>query len=124
MGVGVAVVAEYESAGSDGEDDMDEDEDEVGEVGEEVEGEDEVMPLGAVENEEDEEDEEQEREAGTRARVRATAAKMNISLRDVDIKDGKVIVAGREEVGRTEMEGMSPLTRRATTFPYALQCRI
>lgn len=29
---------------------------------------------------------------------------MNIALRDVNIRDGKVIVAGREESGRTAME--------------------
>ena len=33
------------------------------------------------------------------------AKAMNIALKNVDIKDGKVIVAGREESGRTLMEG-------------------
>ncbi len=37
--------------------------------------------------------------------VKAAARGINVTLRDVNIsKDGKVIVAGREEVGRTEAE--------------------
>jgi microfibrillar-associated protein 1 len=36
----------------------------------------------------------------------ATTKAINVSLKDVNIsKDGKVIVAGREESGRTELEG-------------------
>jgi microfibrillar-associated protein 1 len=37
---------------------------------------------------------------------------MNIALRDVNIRDGKVIVAGREESGRTALEeDGGPLSR-------------
>ena len=70
---------------------------------EQQEGEDEDvdMPLGGVEDEAGEEDED---EGGQRI-AKQTKAKMNITLKDVDIKDGKVIVAGREESGRTAMEG-------------------
>ena len=43
---------------------------------------------------------------------RSQLKQMNIALKDVDIKDGKVIVAGREESGKTIMEGMCFLSPR------------
>ena len=56
-----------------------------------------------------EEEDEEEDSAGLSVRPKAEATKtMNIALRNVDIsKEGKVIVAGREESGRTAMEGES-----------------
>jgi hypothetical protein len=48
-----------------------------------------------------------------RAEAKPNVKSMNVTLRDVNIsKDGKVIVAGREESGRTEVEedeGTGPL---------------
>lgn len=85
-----------------------EDEDEVGEAEDNAdEGED--MPLRAVEGSGDEEEDEDEEGQGAEARVasKVVSGKMSIALRDVDIKEGKVIVAGREESGRTAMEGPS-----------------
>lgn len=54
-----------------------------------------------------EEDQDEDDEYG-RSRVTApTAGKaMNVALRNVNIRDGKVLVDGRDEVGRTEMEGV------------------
>ncbi|KAI0271608.1 splicing factor, Prp19-binding domain-containing protein [Gloeopeniophorella convolvens] len=53
-----------------------------------------------ADNDEDDEDEE-----GLKAQK---TAKMSLALKDVNIsKEGRVIVAGKEEVGRTEMEGQS-----------------
>ena len=51
--------------------------------------------------------EEDEDEPPIRAAVKPAATKLiNVALKDVNIsKDGKVIVAGREESGRTELEG-------------------
>ena len=51
--------------------------------------------------------EEEEDEAPIPAVPKPTTAKLiNVALKDVNIsKDGKVIVAGREESGRTELEG-------------------
>ncbi|KAI0044365.1 hypothetical protein FA95DRAFT_1583773 [Auriscalpium vulgare] len=78
-------------------DDEDEDEEmplveEEGDVA--LSGEQEFLGAG----EEDEDDEQP-------ARAAPKAAKMSVTLRDVNIsKDGKVIVAGKEEVGRTEFE--------------------
>ena len=50
---------------------------------------------------------EDEEEPPIRAVTKPTTTKaINVSLKDVNIsKDGKVIVAGREESGRTELEG-------------------
>jgi microfibrillar-associated protein 1 len=54
-------------------------------------------------------DEEDEDDGGlnVQSQLQLQAKSMNIALKDVDIKDGKVIVAGREESGRTVMEGKS-----------------
>ena len=54
------------------------------------------------------EGEEDEEEPPVHAVTKPTVTKsINVALRDVNIsKDGKVIVAGREESGRTELEGM------------------
>ncbi len=65
--------------------------------------------LGAPGQPSDEEDEEED--DGGVALKRAPATKpgkgMTINLKQVDIsKDGKVIIGGREESGRTAMEGM------------------
>ena len=53
------------------------------------------------------EDEEDEEQPPIRAVAKPTTAKsINVALKDVNIsKDGKVIVAGRQESGRTELEG-------------------
>lgn len=85
----------------------DSDEDEDAERGEAADEDEEVadMPLRTVEDREDEEESEEEHEGGRRGPVKTATGKMNIALRDVDIKEGKVIVAGREESGRTAMEG-------------------
>jgi len=54
------------------------------------------------------EGEEDEEEPPLHAVAKPVVTKsINVALRDVNIsKDGKVIVAGREESGRTELEGM------------------
>lgn len=51
---------------------------------------------------------EDEEEPPVRAVTKPAPTKsINVALRDVNIsKDGKVIVAGREESGKTELEGM------------------
>lgn len=82
------------------EEQSDTDEDEQQEEADEAD-EDEDLPLAEVEDGSDEEDEDEDRPTKT------AAGKMSIALKDVDIKDGKVIVAGREESGRTAIEGMS-----------------
>ncbi|EJD04425.1 uncharacterized protein FOMMEDRAFT_167614 [Fomitiporia mediterranea MF3/22] len=79
-------------------------EDEVGEVEEQAEDEAVDIPLGAVEASDEEEDDEEEEGNQHRAKPKATLGKMNIALRDVEVKEGKVIVAGREESGKTAME--------------------
>ena len=50
---------------------------------------------------------EDEEQPPIRAVAKPTTAKLiNVTLKDVNIsKDGKVIVAGRQESGRTELEG-------------------
>jgi microfibrillar-associated protein 1 len=53
-------------------------------------------------------DEAERNDSGTRSHA-APARGMNVALRNVNIQDGKVLVDGRVEVGRTEMEGMIPL---------------
>ena len=55
----------------------------------------------------EEEGEEDEDEPPIHAVTKPVATKsINVALRDVNIsKDGKVIVVGREESGRTELEG-------------------
>lgn len=51
--------------------------------------------IRGVGDDEDEDDDEKPKKVG----------KMSVALRDVNIsKDGKVVVAGKEEVGRTELE--------------------
>lgn len=85
-----------------------ESEEDVGEQGQE--GEDEDVPFGGLENNEEEEEADDEDEVGEGnghliKRPARALGKMNIALKDVDIRDGKVIVAGREESGRTAMEG-------------------
>lgn len=88
----------------------------------EVREEDEDLPLGAIEGDGDEDDDED--------LSRKTAAKdkqgktMNISLRDVNIKEGKVIVAGREESGRTLMEGSFIKLAKSTLRPQECNNRI
>ena len=53
------------------------------------------------------EEDEEEPQIHTVAKPVVTKS-INVALRDVNIsKDGKVIVAGREESGRTELEGVS-----------------
>jgi microfibrillar-associated protein 1 len=86
------------------ESDFDEDE---GVAGAEEAGDEEVrdMPLRTVDVEDDDEDENDETGRTGALPSRYAASKMNIALRDVKIKEGKVIVAGREESGRTAMEG-------------------
>lgn len=65
------------------------------------------VPIGG---EEDFVKEEEEESLPTRPTETKSARALNVSLKDVNIsRDGKVIVAGREESGRTLMEeGMSP----------------
>lgn len=71
--------------------DSDEDDDE------ENEQQDEDVPMG--------EDSEEEEEGMTlRQDARKPKASMNIALKDVAFKDGKIIVGGREESGRTALE--------------------
>ena len=62
-------------------------------------------------------EDEDEDEAPIRAAAKLTTAKsINVALKDVNIsKDGKVIVAGREESGRTELEGTD-------TFYWDVHC--
>ncbi|OCB86434.1 hypothetical protein A7U60_g6555 [Sanghuangporus baumii] len=81
-----------------------EEEDEFGEAQDEGGDEDVDMPLGAVEGAEDDEEDEVGQETATRAKTKTVSARLNIALKDVDIKDGKVIIAGREESGKTAME--------------------
>lgn len=64
------------------------------------------MPLRTIEGDAGEDESGHEEEDKLRSMKTATG-KMNIALRDVNIKEGKVIVAGREESGRTTMEGKS-----------------
>ncbi|TFK57673.1 hypothetical protein OE88DRAFT_1709842 [Heliocybe sulcata] len=76
--------------------DEDEEQEEEEEVGE-GEGDERIDEMAGEEEEDELEVRERKGAAGTRA--------INVALRDVNIsKDGKVIVAGREEVGRTTME--------------------
>lgn len=70
------------------------------------------IPIGGEEDIVDAEEEEEEEEEGslpTRSTRAKSARALNVSLKDVSIsQDGKVIVAGREESGRTLVEeGMS-----------------
>ncbi|KAG6887865.1 hypothetical protein C0992_010432 [Termitomyces sp. T32_za158] len=59
----------------------------------------------AVEGEQDFAAEEEDQDLPMRADVKTIAKSMNVTLKDVNIsKDGKVIVAGREESGRTALE--------------------
>ncbi|EMD41271.1 hypothetical protein CERSUDRAFT_101788 [Gelatoporia subvermispora B] len=71
------------------------------EYAEEAPAEEGDVPIGAIEEEEEEED-------GLTLTTREQVDKrrgINVQLRDVNIsKEGKVTVAGREEVGRTEVE--------------------
>lgn len=54
---------------------------------------------------EDAEDEDEEEADVPRVAGRKPKAQISVALRDVNIsKEGKVIVAGKEEVGRTEVE--------------------
>lgn len=90
-----------------------EDEDEAQEVEEEGDvplgGEQLISGLGEGEGEDDE-DEGVSRPKGTKV------GKMSVALRDVNIsKEGKVIVGGKDEVGRTALEvGMCSLRCTAT----------
>ena len=61
------------------------------------------MPLGAVEGEDDEGGE--EGATGKESMNYKPGKTLNIALKDVNIREGKVIVAGREESGKTIMEG-------------------
>ena len=75
-------------------------------VGEGEEGEeDEDVLIGDIKKEEgDDDDDEAPAQRGPKAQV---TTKINIAIKDVDIsEEGKVIVAGRQESGRTRMEGM------------------
>ena len=67
------------------------------------------VPIGGEEDFVKEEEEEEEESLPTRSSQPKSARALNVSLKDVSIsRDGKVIVAGREESGRTLMEeGMS-----------------
>jgi len=60
-----------------------------------------TVPMDEIEG-----DEEMEEEFSVKTREdQAPKTKMNVALRDVRLsKEGKVIVAGREESGKTEME--------------------
>jgi microfibrillar-associated protein 1 len=71
------------------------------------------MPLRAVQGAEDSDEEDEDESDGGRGATATNAGlgKMNVKLRDVDIKEGKVIVAGREESGRTALEGVYLLLR-------------
>lgn len=83
--------------------DSDEDED-----GGDEDQEQEDIPIGGDDDEEDE-------GMTIREDVRKNKASINIALRDVAVsKEGKVIVAGREESGRTalEEEGIVTLNRK------------
>lgn len=92
-----------------------EDEDEVQEVEEEGDvplgGEQLINGMGEGEGEDDED------EDGTSRAKGKKVGKMSVALRDVNIsKEGKVIVGGKDEVGRTALEvGMCSL-RCAATF--------
>lgn len=65
------------------------------------------VPLGEAELDTKSEGDEEDEPAGLSLRPKVEATKtMNIALRNVDIsEEGKVIVAGREESGRTVLEG-------------------
>jgi microfibrillar-associated protein 1 len=77
--------------------------DETGEQGDEaISGEQDFTHADGAEGDEDE-DEDMAVGVAKRGLVKETKA-MNISLKDVNIRDGKVIVAGREESGRTIVE--------------------
>lgn len=67
------------------------------------------VPIGGEEDFVKEEEEEEEESLAIRSTQAKSARALNVSLKDVSIsRDGKVIVAGREESGRTLMEkGMS-----------------
>ncbi|KAG6918685.1 hypothetical protein DXG01_012503 [Tephrocybe rancida] len=59
----------------------------------------------AVGGDQDFADEEEDEDLPMRADVKTAAKSMNVALKDVNIsRDGKVIVAGREESGRTAVE--------------------
>lgn len=65
----------------------------------------EPMELDAGEGAEDDEEDDGGVVIQQRPKQMGVGKSMNVTLRDVNITEGKVIVAGREEVGRTEMEG-------------------
>lgn len=78
-----------QTADSDDSDEEQQDDEEPGDV-----------PIGGSADEEEDEDLPLPQQPITRP-----AKKMNLTLRDVDIsRDGKVTIAGKEEVGRTEVE--------------------
>ena len=85
---------------SDSDEDEDVQEEEVADGDEDVED----MPLRTVEGGDGEEASDED-EGVKPHPAKSAPGKMNIALRDVNIKEGKVIVAGREESGRTAMEG-------------------
>lgn len=66
-----------------------------------------------------EEEEEEEESLPTRSTQAKSARALNVSLKDVSIsRDGKVIVAGREESGRTLMEEGVSRNVHALLFSY------
>ena len=84
-----------------GADEADVTSEEEDEYAEEAPAEEGDVPIGGMEEEEEE-------EGGLTIAAREPQEKrkaLNVQLRDVNIsREGKVIVAGREEVGRTEVE--------------------
>jgi microfibrillar-associated protein 1 len=61
-----------------------------------------------------ENDDEEEEEQG---RKRHKTVKMSVALKNVNISnEGKVVIAGRQEVGRTEMEGALSCLRSLPTI--------
>lgn len=82
--------AEHQDGSSGSEDDEDEEQQE------------EDMPLGGLA------DDDVEVNGGAVAGVKREKGTMNVTLKDVNVDEkGKVIVGGKEETGRTVMEGMN-----------------
>ncbi|KAF9535769.1 splicing factor, Prp19-binding domain-containing protein [Crepidotus variabilis] len=78
----------------------------VAEVQSDSEAEDEDQEVGDVEMEQEQDEDEEIEEFGMKSEAATSKLKgMNITLKDVNVsKEGKVIVAGREESGRTAVE--------------------
>jgi len=83
------------------------------------------IPIGGEEDIVDAEEEEEEEESlPTRSTQAKSARALNVSLKDVSIsQDGKVIVAGREESGRTLVEEGMSQNMHALLYSPVMSCR-